>query len=162
MYIFDENSQPLIVDNLFDPIVTETFWVLDLEQKDFMQTELTMLEETTCPGMVLAVDNFGGIVLPAHWHVLVCDPDTMQLDAVTVGDMAGKEFRVFVYGPQISKPRIEVTRVLNYLPRHRHVSPTLSRHQMLCHAIGQSHWVCVSPSDTYNKFLKSAIIGDLI
>lgn len=162
MIIFDENSQPLILDSLYTPIVTNSFWTLNLDERDFMLTKLAMLEETTCPCMILAVGSWAHIVVPTHWHVLVCDPDTTQLDAVSVGELAGKEFRAFVYGPTNTKHQTAVVRVLDYFPQAKNISPSLSRHQMLCHAIGKQHWICISPTDVFGKYLKDTIVGDIV
>lgn len=161
MLIFDDNSQPIILDNIYGPTPTEYMWVLDLAQRDFMLSSLDMLEETVCPTLTVLIRGFE-LALPANWNILVYDRETAQLDVVSLSEAAGREFTAFTYGPRRSKPTPELITVTNYFPERTNVGPTLNKHQMLCHPVGPEDWVCVSPSDSFNKYLKDIIVGDLI
>jgi hypothetical protein len=161
MLIFDGESQPIILDSINGPTVSEYMWVLDLTQKDFMLAELTMLEEVVCPSIQLMVRGFQ-FILPANWNILVYDRDTAQLDVVELADAAGREFTAMAYGPTKTKPDPALITVTNYFVEYKNIGPSLFKHQMLCHPVGPDEWVCVSPSDTYNKYLKDIIVGDLI
>ena len=99
MLIFDEYSNPVILDSILTPNVTEYMWVLNLQEEDFMLSPLAVLEETTSPSIELMVAGFR-FVLPTSWNILVCDPESMQLDVVEISAVAGKEFRAFVYGAE--------------------------------------------------------------
>ena len=51
MIIFDQDSKPIILDNILSPIKTSSFWVLDLELQDFTLASLSILEERICPSL---------------------------------------------------------------------------------------------------------------
>lgn len=124
-------------------------------------TPLHMLEEIVCPSMQLCVSGFN-FVVPASWHVLVFDRDTSQLDVVELSEVAGREFNALVYGPSKSRTTGAIITVTNYFVQYTNIVPSLNKHQMLCHPIGPSEWISISPSDTFNKYLKDNIVGDLI
>lgn len=161
MLIFDGDSQPIILDSIHGPTISEHMWVLDLNQLDFMLAPLLMLEEVVCPSIRLMVKGFE-FVLPANWNILVYDRETAQMDVVELADAAGRQFTAFTYGPTKTQPSPEIITVTNYYIEYKNVGPSLNKHQMLCHPIGPEEWVCVSPSDTYNKYLKDIIVGDLL
>jgi hypothetical protein len=161
MLIFDSESNPIILDSIFVPTVTDHFWVLDYTMMDYTLAPLTTLEQIVCPSLQIQVLGFEFIV-PANWNILVYDRETSQLDTVEIAEVAGREFTAVVYGPQKSRIVPGYITVTNYLLEHVNVGPTLNKHQMLCHPIGPDIWVNVAPSDTYNKYLKDQTIGDLM
>ena len=161
MIIFDEHNHPIILDSIYGPTVTEFMWVLDLSIMDFTLAPLLMLEETICPSMQLCIQGFE-FVLPASWSILVYDQETSQLDVVEVSEVAGREFTAFVYGPVSNRPTPASVIATNYYVEYKNIGPSLNKHQMLCHPIGPTEWICVSPSDSYNKYLKDKIVGDLL
>ncbi len=161
MLIFDGNSRPMIIDNINGPVITEHMWVLDLQMLDYTLAPLTMLEETITPVIQLMCNGFR-FNLPASWNILVYDRDTAQLDVVQLSDCAGREFTAMSYGPKRTYPSPYVITVTDYIVEQKIVGPSLLKHQMLCHPIGYDEWVTVSPTDTYNKYLKNLIVGDLI
>lgn len=161
MLILNENNKPLILDSIHTPTLTEYMYVLDLEMMDFTLTPLTVLEEIIAPTIELTVHNFT-FTLPANWNVLVVDDETLQLDVVEVSELSGRDFHAFVYGPD--KPRHEQVplQVTDYSPHFTNVGPSLTKNQMLCHPIAPNAWINVSPSDTYNKYLKGCVVGNII
>lgn len=161
MLIFDGNSQPVILDSIHGPTVSEHMWVLDLSMLDFTIAPLQMLEEVICPSIRVMIRGFE-FTLPANWNILVYDRDTAQLDVVELAETAGREFTAMVYGPNKSAPSAAIITVTNYFVEHKNVGPSLNKHQMLCHPIGPDEWVSVSPSDCYNKYLKDISVGNLI
>jgi len=159
MLIFD-NDKAVILDSVHTPTTTEYFWVLDLSIMDFTLTPLLVLEEIVSPAIELTVDGFP-FILPAGWNMLVTDEDTMQLDVVEVSELAGKEFKTLVYGPNALMPNLATVMVTNYFPSYKNVGPSLNKHQMLCHPISATTWINVAPSDSYNKYLKGCTAGDI-
>ena len=154
-------SQPIILDDLCAPVLSDHFWVLDLNIQDYTLTPLQVLEEVLCPTVVLRIEGFD-FEVPAAWNILVYDYDTTQLDAVSLAEAAGREFTAMVFGPSLSMPRASKISVVDYFMERKHVNPSLNKHQMLCHPIGPNAWVNISPSDVYSKYLKDITIGDLI
>jgi len=161
MLIFDDTTQPIIIDSIHGPTPTEHFWVLDLNMLDYTLTPLIMLEEIICPSMQIRVKGFE-FVLPANWTILVYDRETSQLDVVELSETAGREFTALVYGPTKPYPTPSTIVVTNYFIEHKNVGPSLNKHQMLCHPIGPDEWINVSPSDGFNKYLKDTTVSDLI
>lgn len=161
MLIFDEHNDTVIVESIYVPIPCESFWVLDLELMDFTLAPLDVLEEVVCPSIQLMIGGFK-FVLPANWNMLVFDPDTSQLDVVEMSDLSSNEFTAFVYGPNKSSVSPLRVATIDYLPSCKNISPTLNKHQMLCHPISPDAWVVVSSSDGYNKYLKDCVVGDII
>ena len=161
MIIFDENSTPTILDDITTPTIAEYFWVLDLTIDDFTITPLAVLEEISSPTIEIQVAGFR-LALPATWSILVCDQETMQLDVVDIQSIAGKDFRAFVYGPNFSMAETLPITTTHYHTYYKNVAPALSKNQMLCHPISPTAWINVSPSDSYNKYLKGKIAGNFI
>ena len=161
MLVFDNNNDALILDSIHTPTIADHIWVLDLGMLDFTLAPLLVLEEIISPSIQLMVNGFQ-FVLPANWNILVCDNETMQLDVVEIAEVAGKEFRAMLYGPDHAMVETAVIAATDYYPTFHNVGPSLSKHQMLCHPVAPMEWVNVAPSDTYNKYLKNLVSGDLI
>lgn len=161
MLIFDGKNDVLILDNIYTPVAADYFWVLDLMMMDFTLSPLLVLEETVCPTIEVQVLGFQ-FNLPATWNVLVADPETMQLDVIEVSELAGKQFHAFVHGPK--KPNMETAliTVTDFFNTRKNVGPSVNKHQMLCHPVSPDSWINVAPSDTYNKYLKDRVAGDLV
>lgn len=161
MLIFDSESHPVIIDNIFVPTATDHFWILDLDMLDYTLAPLTTLEQVVCPSLQLRINGFE-FILPANWNILVYDRDTSQLDVVELSESAGREFTSLVYGPALSKPVPGIITITNYYVEAVNVGPTLNKHQMLCHPIGPNEWINISPSDVFNKYLRNKTVGDLL
>lgn len=164
MLIFDDHEQTIILDNIYTPTPVDYMWVLDLQMMDYTLAPLLVLEEISCPSIQIRIRGFD-FYLPANWNLLVFSEETLDLDVVEISELAGREFTSFVY--DISNPRVVkyhpgTVRVMDYKPDLINVAPQLNKHQMLCHPIGPHEWVNVSPSDTYNKYLKEMVVGDII
>lgn len=161
MLVFDNNSDALILESIHTPTLADHIWVLDFNLMDFTLAPLLVLEEMVCPAVEVMIRGFK-FLLPANWNMLVVDDDTYQLDVVEIADLAGKEFTALVYGPNMSNGELAVVTVTDYIPSATLVGPFLSKHQMLCHPISPEAWVCVAPSDSYNKYLKELVMGDIL
>lgn len=160
MLIFNDNNETIILDSIHTPIMSDSFWILDLGQRDFTITPLLILEEIIAPSMRILINGFE-FYLPATWNVLVIDEDTSQLDLIEASNLAGKDFQAFTYGPNKWSHGSALVRVVDFTPSHGNVAPSLSKHQMLCHPIDPSTWINIAPSDTFNRYLKGSVAGDL-
>jgi hypothetical protein len=164
MLIFDDNNRTIILDNVYTPTPTDFMWVLDLQIMDYTLAPLLVLEEIICPSIKVRIRGFE-FFLPANWNMLVFSEETSELDVVEISELAGREFTSFVYDisdPLIVRYKPGLVSVLDYSPEFVNVGPSLNKHQMLCHPISPVEWINVSPSDTYNKYLKTAVIGDIV
>lgn len=161
MIILDENSKATILESIHVPTAAEYFWVLDLQQLDYTLTPLEVLEELWCPSIAVEIEGFQ-FSLPASWNVLVLDQETSQLDIVAIKDLAGKPFEAMVFDYERNKARGSVIKVVDYTSESHNVNPALNRHHMLCHPVGPNTWVTIAPNDSYNKYLKELVVGDII
>lgn len=161
MLIFDDETKAHYISSINGPIVAEHFWVLDLNLLDFKLTPLLVMEEIIAPTIELMIEGFA-FPLPANWNILVVDDESMVLDVVELAEVAGREFKAFVYGPKMNMAKTITISVIDYTLSAVNVGPMLNKHQMLCHPISPDSFVAVSPSDTYNKYLKDKVVGDLI
>ena len=161
MIISDENSYPVMVDSVETPLSTEYFWVLALDDKDFKLTPLVMNEELLTPSFEL--DILGYVIeVPTNWNILLYSEETSQLDIAEVSELTRGNFTAFAYNHKKDRAIPATVRVINYKPYAKVHTPSLHKTHMLCHALGPDLWVSLSPSDNYNKYLKNAIIGDIL
>ena len=161
MLIFDENCEAIILDSIYTPTLTEYYWVIDLGMLDFTLAPLLVLEEIICPSVTLNIRGFDFNV-PANWNMLVFSEETHQIDIVSVGEIAGREFTALVGGPDVHAAVPGLITIVDYTPEYLHVAPSLNKHQMLCHPIGPTEWVNIAPAETYNKYLKDLVVGDIL
>ena len=101
-------------------------------------------------------------IVPANWNILIYSEDTQQLDVVEVSNIPGKEFTALINGPTLSRIKGARVTVTDYIPTYRNIVPLLGKNQLLCHPISPDLWVNIAPSDTYNKYLKDLMVGDII
>lgn len=161
MIIFDDNTEPVIINSIHTPLRTEYMWTLDLGIMDYTLSPIATLEEVTCQAFHVVVRDFG-FILPAHWNILVYDRETSQLDIIELSEATGREFTALVYGPNNLYPIPGEIVITNYYPSAQVVSPSLNKHQMLCHPISATEWCSVGPADGYVKYLKGKTFGDLL
>lgn len=161
MILQDEHGKPLVINEMTNSLKSNYIWCLDLKDADFRLHTIKVLEECECVSLVIKV-NDRLVCLPTHWHILVCDPETTQLDAVQVGDLANANFYAMLCGTDIVTPIFAPITVIDYLPAEKHVYPTHTRSIMLCHDVGNGLWMNCSYADAYNRFLKNKTANDLV
>ena len=162
MLIFQESQNVTKIDDLRPVIVEDYFWVMDLENKDFMIEPLNVIEATRCPSIELLVDGFQFIV-PSTWNILIVDPETSQLDISDVGSVIGKNFHAFCYGFNSSMTEMHNIEAVDYHPDFVSFSPVMNKNHMLCHPIDKDRWINLSPADSYNKHFRSTLLsGDFV
>jgi hypothetical protein len=162
MILLDEHNDPIILDNIDIPFPVSHFWALDLEIMDFTLRELVLNEELE-GAKTLRISIHGySIEAPADWNILIYSPETSELDVVEFSDLTKHTFSAFVYNHKTEKLVPNVVRVINYDPYTNVQTPSLIKNTMLCHPLGCDMWACIAPTDSYNKYLKDMVIGDLI
>lgn len=161
MLILDENDKPIIIEDIEVPLLSDYFWVLDLNIREYTLSPILFLEEVVCPTLTLEIFGFRFNV-PANWHILIYSGETSQLDIVNISHLSGGNFTALLYGPHEPYPRPGKLKVVDYQPRLSNCTPTLNKHEMLCHPIGPDEWINISPSDSYNKYLKELLVGDIV
>lgn len=161
MLVMDETNNALYLDSIHVPTVATHFWALDLTMRDFTLTPIELLEELPCPSLALVVDGVT-VSIPSSWMIMCVDKETSQIDLIDVHETAGRHFFAAVYDNSNHRIDAKPITVVDYSEEDIHVYPMINRHHMLCHPISHNSWIMVSPNDTYNKYLKNCLIGDLI
>lgn len=165
MLIFTEDNSTVVLNDATMALFTAKFpynyfWCLDTDELDFTLAPLTVIEDMVGPTLTIQVGPIQ-LEIPANWYILVADNETKQIDVVNLANTAGTTFQALYYGPDTNRYGQISYKVIDYNPRRHIVAPLLNKHQMLCHPISETHWICVSPHDTYKR-VKNAVISDLI
>lgn len=164
MLIFDENFKPQVLDDINNLVMSEYFWVLDLQLMDFTLVPLLILEEISSKSLELSIgSNKTSIIIPEDWHILIVADETFALDIAEAGkEIPGMDFNAFTYGHNLKNFEPKQIMVTNYFQNFKNITPLLGKHQMLCHPISSTHWVNITPHDVYSKYIKNKLIGDLM
>ena len=161
MIILDEHSKPIMLDNIDIPFPVSHFWALDLEIMDFTLKELVLSEELTTKTLSIVINDYA-VEAPADWNILVYSPETSELDVVEFSDLTKHSFSAFVFNHKTDRLVENVVRVVDYNQMANVQTPSLIKNTMLCHPLGYNMWVCIAPTDSYNKYIKGRVIGDLL
>ncbi len=164
MVISDENSFPILITSIDTPTITDHFWVLQLSlngEMDFTLQQLKMFEEQTTPTLEFTINGYL-VEAPTNWNILVFSEETAQLDVAEISDLTRSSFTAVVYEHKTGKVISGPVSVIDYHQEALIRNPALNKHTMLCHHVGSEGWICLAPTDNYNKYLKNALIGDLM
>jgi hypothetical protein len=161
MVVQDSDGLSLIINNINKPLRTNYIWILDLKMLDFTLSNIQVLEENTCSTLVLSIN--GAIIhVPAYWHLLIADIETLQLDVVPVSLLSNNTYHAFVYGQNMIKPEYHEIKVIDWIPEYVNIYPSFNRSSMLCHDLGNGQNCCLTFTDSYSRFLKNAYVEDLV
>jgi hypothetical protein len=160
MLIYNDQTEPMFIESIHTPLDSTHMWVLDVELYDYTLAPILMLEEIYSPAITLDVLGFQ-FTLPSNWFVVVYDLETTQLDVVQISELTGQVHTILGGGPNITRAVPIYATPVDYKPLFKHVGPSLNKHQLLCHPVAPGYWINVSPIDTYSKYLKESIVGDL-
>ena len=161
MMILDENSEPILLYNIDIPFPVSHFWILDLNLMDFTLKELVLCEELTTQTLTLTINGYL-LVAPTDWNMLIYSVETSVLDVITLSDFNKHAFSPFVYDHKRNKLVDNVVRVEAYDSHAVIQTPSLVKDTMLCHPLGNDMWACIAPTDSYNKYIKGKVIGDIL
>jgi len=164
MVISDENSFPILISSIDTPTITDHFWVLQLSlngEMDFTLQQLKMFEEQTTPTLEFTINGYL-VEAPTNWNILVYSEETAQLDVAEISDLTRSKFTAVVYEHKTGKIIPGPVSVIDYHQEALIRNPALNKHTMLCHHVGADGWICLAPTDNYNKYLKNALVGDLM
>lgn len=161
MVISNEYSNPIVIDNVNVPLSCDYFWSLDLKYMDFSISPIEYLEEQTVPAFLVNIKGYL-FYIPCAWNILVYSEETSQLDMIRLSDATKMYYNAVVYNHKRDTIISGRIKVIDYSPEVVITAPNVSKNKMMCHAIGEDYWVMLSTSDTYVKFLKNKVIGNLI
>lgn len=161
MIILDENSQPIIFDNIDIPFPVSYFWALDLDLMDFTLKKWVLGEELTTSTLSVAINGYL-VEAPCDWNLLIYSTETSELDVVEFSDLTKHSFSAFAFDHRKNRLIENHIRVVDYNMLTKVQTPSLIKNTMLCHPLGYDTWVCIAPTDSYNKYIKGKVIGDLL
>ena len=161
MIISDENSNPIYIESIDTPTLTEYFWTLNLSELDYMLQKLEMFEELTTSTLSLQIGGYV-VIAPTNWNMLIFSQETSQLDVVEMSYLSHGGFQALTHNIDTGDIGGNEIVVVDYNQKDLVRTPLLNKNIMLCHHLGPKHWVCLAPTDNYNKFLKDKVIGDLM
>ena len=161
MLIFDEHEKIISLNSLEMEMPKTYFWALNLDIKDYVLNPLTMLEEITGPALELTFGN-NSFYLPTSWNILVVDDETSRLDLVEISELTSAKQTVFVYGNKSAMVQLVQPRITDFSQQQTIIAPGINKTHMLCHPIDTNHWINIAPSDTYNKYFRNAVLGDIV
>jgi hypothetical protein len=160
MLISDETYFPILIDNIEVPTKTDMYWSLNLEAKDFMLSPLTMFEELTTSILVMQILGYV-VMVPSYWNLLIYSEETSQLDIQEIYEISRGYFTAMVFDHKRNKVVPGPISIIDYQDNCKVQTVSIHKNSMMCHPLGHEHWICLAPSDNYNKYLKNAVIGDL-
>jgi hypothetical protein len=161
MVISDDNYFPILIDNVEVPTKTDVFWTLNLEQRDFMLSPLYMFEELTTDVFIVNIMGYS-LEVPCDWNLLIYSEETSQLDILEFSEISRGNFTSVVFNHKKNRIIPGIVTTLDYKKDYKLQTVSMHKNAMMCHALGEDHWICISQTDNYNKYLKNAVIGDLI
>lgn len=159
MIISNENSFPVILDNLMCPLITTHFWTLDLKRDDFFLKKLVSLTQFNCALLTLNINNYI-VYLPIDWYLLIYSSETSQLDLVRGDELTHGRFTAAVYNHKLSKMVQGEIRVVDFALNQKFLVPSFVRTEMICHALGHNSWCMMTNIDVYNRHIKGKLVGD--
>ena len=161
MLYFDSENKLICVDSVYDPIIDNYMWILDLDNYDFTLTDITLLLELTVPTLSLVIDGLT-CVLPTNWFVVIYDDEIGMMDVVQVCELMGRNFKLFTYGFSDLMVSGSSCIIQKYTPKQTCTMPNLSKKQMLCHPINDEQWICIGPTEAFAKKLKDMYVSELL
>ncbi len=162
MLILDEESRAIAIDSIHVPTISTHYWVYDLKMMDYVLSPITLLEESRTPCMTIDINGLQ-FNLPCKWHVLIVDDETSAVDLIDVATLAGRDFSIMAFDHVKNRAHSVKCRVVNYVEDDVVTSPSVHRHQFLCHPIGPTTWINVSPNDMLVKYIRDRemVTGDM-
>jgi len=161
MFILNENNEVEELNDIDEESKSKFYWSFDMEMRDYTLSPILITEDICCKSVRVVVGNMATFILPSHWVMLVFDEETHQIDLVEIREMMGKDFTAYVSGPEIHRPLPGHVRIVDILPEHSNVAPSLDRTRLMCHPISTSAWISVGGSDVYGRYLKELLTGDV-
>ncbi len=162
MIISNEDNTKISIDSISNPLKSEYCWVLDIQYRDFTLIQLNVIEEYVGPIFSMYIGT-AKIKVPTYWNILVYSVDTSQLDIVEFSEVSRGNYLAFCFDNKKNKHFGQPIRATtDYKSEDTIYCPAINKTQMLCHNITDDAWVCISPIDNYNKYLKDATIGDIL
>ena len=145
-FLTDYNSS-YIISNVISPVVPKFNWIFSGELQDFKLERITYLEETTGTAIEVMINKFRFLV-PATWHIMICDDETSIVDSIPIANCSTSDFDALLMCPTSSTPVRDKIRVLDLHLNESLSHISVAKGTMLCHPVGPI--TDVRPNDIYS------------
>jgi len=151
MIILSELNKPYSITSLTQPLPegSRYYWIFNAVLLDFLQNNITHIEETTGPTITLLIDGTE-LKVPGSWHILVLNKETYTVDTVPVTACAAFNHDAFVFSPNDSKLMTAKVSAIDFNELQSCQYPALNKGIALVH--------CISPCASHNKEIQRGVI----
>ena len=169
MLILPDFARPYIIDGYTSPILPKYFWTFHAGLFDFTLTPLTFIEENSSTVLKVLINGLE-LLIPYEWFILICDPETNQLDWVQVKECSIIECYAYLMSTIDSENRSASIQVLDVLEDQISYYPILQKQSGLCHPVSKEITrggietplsIIISPNDL-SKYVIGKYIGDFM
>lgn len=124
--------------NCIDSTKENRFCVLDLDMNDWFYNTPNSYQTFVSPSACLRINNKFFIEIPLHWHILVGDLNSGELEVVTIEEISMFDYDVFCVNPFHSfRPNFFKIEVVNIYTQHsKWFSPVHLPNELLSVVIG--------------------------
>lgn len=147
MQILTEYNAPYIISSVSAPVVPKFNWIFSGEMQDFKLEKITYLEETTGSAIEVMINQFR-FIIPASWHIMICDDETSIVDTIPIANCSTSDFDALLMCSTSSTPVRDKIRVLDLHLNQSLAHVSIMKGTMLCHPIGPIN--DNRPNDIYN------------
>jgi len=169
MLILPEFNKPYIIDGYTSPILPRYFWAFNAGLFDFTLAPLTFIEESISAVIEVVVNGLK-LFIPYNWFIMICDPETNQLDWVQINECAVIECHAYLMSTSDSEIRTASIRVLDVNEENTSYYPILQKQCALCHPVSKEFTrngvetplsIVISPNDL-SKWVTNKYVGDFM
>jgi len=173
MLVLPEYNKPYLIESLHSPLVIKRNWIFHAGMLDFLLNPITYLEETTGESVKIRI-NGTEFWVPAEWHILTADLETLQVDTVDFESCAKKKHVAFSFSPDESNLRTLDIEIIDFIGKNDEpmslVHPMIAKETALVHPVGPVKLrtgkevqlsVIIGPHDLY-KYLGNKVVGDIL
>lgn len=132
MQILPDYNFPYTIDNVTGVMIPKFAWYYDAVANDFMLKQITMLEETTGPTVIVKINNtiFN---IPASWNILVVDDETKMVDTVPISQCSSSAYQAFLMHPELNRYELSPIQLIDLIPMAECVHLTIPRQCLILH-----------------------------
>lgn len=151
MLILADYNGPYIIDRLNGPVVPKFNWVFDGPLQDLKLSKLEYLEETTGQVIEIMINAFK-FKVPASWHILICDQETMLIDTIQISDCSRSSHQALLVCTVNSNLYYDEIKLIDFIELESLPHVSVAKGSMLLHPVGPAQ-------DNKPEEIYSCIIG---
>ena len=161
MILVNTYNEPTPINGLTDAKNIDGFLYYDLQRRDYFASPISAVVELQSSALTLAINN-NFLHLPVDWYTIVCDKMSGVIDTIQIHELTNTNFKLFAVGPIHHTVTELGYRVANFEQCKTFFYPMFTKQQMLCVAATPTKWILITPSDTYQKYVKHISPAELL